>query len=450
MLNVAVWSPLPPARTGVADYAFEQAQALAKHASVTLVGETLENVPTIPGVHFATPEKPPRPDIDLYHIGNSPSHGFVLRQALAKPGVVVLHEANIHELWLSETVESRDGAAYLREMRRTYGSEGLFAAGQISADLGGAPFQARYPLIETLVESSLGVIGLTERVVEAAQKHLGGRLSLRLPHHFFAPPGERDRSKARETFEVPADAFLIVAPGLATKEKKIDVLLRSMRVVINETQGRVHPFLLVAGEMPDATSFENELKRLSLQSRARVTGRLDLGAFTQALVAADVVSLLREGDRGEMSGAAIRAMGLSRVVLVSAGGTLAREFEEGVVVPIVGDVVPRQKDGIEERHLATVFQTLHSNVALRDAIELNAARVISRHHNPSEIAARLAAFLNAAATSRPEAIRQIDAERAPQDSLSTYLLQELRGLRDLGLATETLQRALRPAVRSLA
>ena len=55
-------------------------------------------------------------DIALYQIGNNGYHSFVYDQALKNPGVVVLHESNLHHLIAERTIKRNDWDAYMREV----------------------------------------------------------------------------------------------------------------------------------------------------------------------------------------------------------------------------------------------------------------------------------------------------------------------------------------------
>ncbi|HXN45258.1 MAG TPA: hypothetical protein VN893_01370, partial [Bryobacteraceae bacterium] len=79
-MTVGFFSPLPPARTGVAEYSAALIAALSKHCEVR-VGDSGAGV-------------------CLYHVGNNPLHAEIYRQALERPGVVVLHDAVLHHLLL--------------------------------------------------------------------------------------------------------------------------------------------------------------------------------------------------------------------------------------------------------------------------------------------------------------------------------------------------------------
>ena len=65
------------------------------------------------------PEKPYDPaqfDIDVYQVGNNPFHTFVYEAALRRPGVVVMHEANLHHLIADYTIRRGNWDAYMAEV----------------------------------------------------------------------------------------------------------------------------------------------------------------------------------------------------------------------------------------------------------------------------------------------------------------------------------------------
>src|SRR5438105_726197 len=148
MISLAVWSPLPPSPSGIADYVAEALPALSEHFDVHAVTSAPDEVD--PRLRAQVPvysaADPPAADLDLYHVGNSPAHAFVHRAALGRPGVVVLHDWSLHHLVLRETVERGDVSGYLREMRRAHGEAGTFVGRQVARALGGDLLPALFPL----------------------------------------------------------------------------------------------------------------------------------------------------------------------------------------------------------------------------------------------------------------------------------------------------------------
>jgi len=79
-VTVGFDAPLPPARTGVADYAAALLSALRRRGTVEV--------------------NPRRADVWLYHLGNNQLHRDIYRRALARPGIVVLHDAVLQHFFL--------------------------------------------------------------------------------------------------------------------------------------------------------------------------------------------------------------------------------------------------------------------------------------------------------------------------------------------------------------
>ena len=148
LLPLEVWSPLPPLASGVADYVEEQLAVLSREFSLTLV---VENTKLISGAIqdrfrvIALEQSDPN-TLRVYHVGNSPLHGFIYREAVRVPGIVVLHEWNLHELLLGFAVNANDFDAYRRMVRREHGERGSVAAETIASALGGRHWTGVFPL----------------------------------------------------------------------------------------------------------------------------------------------------------------------------------------------------------------------------------------------------------------------------------------------------------------
>jgi glycosyltransferase involved in cell wall biosynthesis len=439
-LRLAVWSPWPPAASGVADYVAESLPDLSRGAELTLVSDTPELVD--PGIRalgrVVRPEEVPPVDLHVYHLGNSPAHAFAYRAAIRNPGVVVLHEWSLHHLVLRETVERGDRPAYLREMRRAHGELGTFVGRQVARGLGGTVLPALLALNDRVLETSLAVVGLTRFVADQAARRLPGRPVLHLPHHLSLPDPLPTRAEARRALGLPQDALVVTAPGLATRAKRIDVALAAvaglrarfpeLRLVV---AGAVEPELPLAVLAHDAGAADALV----------VTGRLAFDDFIRHLCAADVVLSLRFPSHGEMSGALVRALGAGRPVLVSAGTAAADEFPAGVVVPV--DPGPR-----EGQEVAALLARLLEDAPLRETIGRLAEAHVRRHHDLSQTTASLLAFLQDVA-SRQDALRAaLEADTTPAGVVG-YLAEEIRwAARDLGLPG--LHLGLRPLVHELA
>ena len=426
-LAVNVWSPLPPSRSGIADYVAESAAALARRVALRLVVEDPGAVDAALRARFDVrpAADPPAADLDLYHLGNSPDHAFVYRRALAVPGVAVLHEWSLHHLVLHETVERGDLGAYAREMRRAHGERGAFVARQVARALGGDLLPALFPLSDRVLERSLAAVALTAAVTERIARRLASRPRLHLRHHLalpLDPPPSRD--EARRALGLAEDAFVVTAPGHATANKGLASAMRALGRL-----RRDHPRLrlVVAGDRDPRAPLEEWAAAAGLDGAWTLTGRVTLEDFERHLAAADVVLALRFPSHGEMSGALVRALGVGRPVLVTAGTPAADEFPDGVVVPIGAGPC-------EEEEIHAVLARLAAAPALCETIGRLARAHVREAHDLEAVTGELAEFLGRVHAQKGALAAAVAAEAATAEGLLGFLTEEVRaGARDLGL-----------------
>ena len=158
-----------------------------------------------------------------------------------------------------------------------------------------------------------------------------------------------------------------------------------------------------------------------------VAGRLSSDDFVRHLCAADVVLALRFPSHGEISGALLRALGVGRPALVTAGTPAAQEFPQGVVIPI--DPGPR-----EEAELAAFLEVLAARPSLGERIGRRAREHVARLHDLEAATNALGAFLEEVAREKPQRLAALAAEGRQEGGLLGYLMEEmLWGARDLGL-----------------
>jgi len=427
-MRLAIWSPLPPSSSGIADYVAEALRELSRHAEVTVVVEDPAAVD--PGLasrfRLASAAAPGDADLALYHLGNSPPHAYVYRRALSHPGVAFLHDWNLHQLVLFETVERGDADTYLRAMRRAHGERGAFAGRQIARALGGQMLPALLPLGAHVLDGSLAAVALTTRTHAAAARRLAGRPALHLAHHVSLPLDPLpSRAEARHKLGLPKKGPLIVAPGLATAQKQLDVAVRAAARLRSRWPDLR---LVVAGGIEPGLPLAHWVEQAQLGDGYIATGRLALDDFVRALVASDVVLALRSPSQGEMSGALMRALGVGRPVLVTSGTAACDDFPAGVVVPI--DPGAHAEETLV-RHLTRLIE--EPDLAARIGAE--AKTYVEEHCGIASTAERLARFLQAVAAQDQELRRRVAEQRVADGSLLQYLLDEL-GLtaHDLGLA----------------
>ena len=315
-MRAAYYSPLPPERSGIADYSALLLPALARHLELAVVR---------PGHR-----RPPRGvDISLYHVGNDPdAHGWILDALRRRPGLVVLHDFVLHHLVAGSTLGRGDGAGYLAALERDAGLAGrLLAHGVLEGRV--APlWETRpqdFPLTQEILPLATGLV-VHSRYVESRVRERGYRGPIwRIPHPAWLVP--------RVSPAAVGGSPLIGCFGHLNASKRIPQLLTAFaRLREAHTGARL---VLVGPEAP----------RFRLAERL---GRLDLPAgavhreqyvseerLWSLLAACDICVNLRWPTMGETSGSAIRALSLGRPLVVSDSGWFSELPDEvALKVPV--------------------------------------------------------------------------------------------------------------------
>src|SRR5439155_3250974 len=127
-------SPLPPARTEIAQHTLRLVPALAARAEVTLWTDQPKwdhGLERFGPVRFFDPKNMCWPEVhrgglSIYNIGNSGEfHGAIWEVSRQHPGLVILHDLSLQHLFAAVYREQhKDRAGYIAVMKRYYGLQG--------------------------------------------------------------------------------------------------------------------------------------------------------------------------------------------------------------------------------------------------------------------------------------------------------------------------------------
>ncbi|MGH7822273.1 MAG: hypothetical protein ACREQ9_21130, partial [Candidatus Binatia bacterium] len=151
-MRLACFTPLPPAKTGVASYAAALLPRLAGRCAVEAF--TTERDPDSPAIRelvpvfhaFRFPERAEGYDAVLYEMGNSSAHRLVFESLLRYPGVVQLHDLVLHHFYLDYYYHSGRALDYARKARAAEGRLGATVARGVKHHLGGSFSYFELPL----------------------------------------------------------------------------------------------------------------------------------------------------------------------------------------------------------------------------------------------------------------------------------------------------------------
>jgi len=391
-------SPLPPVRSGIADYSFDLLPHLAALADVRLIhlpGQPVE--PEIAAAWpFAAAAELGSGRLPLYQMGNNRHHEGVQELALRHPGVLTLHDVVLHHLLLDVTLGRDDFYGYRERLGRDHGWVGeAVAAAKRWGAYGTAPIFA-LPAHRTLLRRQRGVLVHSEwaaGVVREDDPELRVRavpMGVPLP-----PPADREAGLAmRRRLGLPVDAPVVGSFGFQTPIKRTVLGVRALAAPGLE---RVH--LLVVGEEAPGTGVLEAAHRAGVAGRVHLTGYLPFADFAGAIAAADLCLNLRYPTAGETSASLLRVMAAGRAAVVSEYAQFA-ELPDTIAVK-----VPLGADAAEGAELAARLGELLAQPARLLAMGEAARQYVRARHDPRRAAAAVAAACADWAAAEPPAAR---------------------------------------------
>ena len=293
-----MFSPMPPARTGVAHYTSMLLPALRGRIDVDIV---------------ADPHAARRSPLAIYQLGNNPHHAWIYEEAMRTPGVVVLHDVVLHHLIVEMTLAKGDVEGYVDALRANHGEAGAAWARGRAAGLHSEMGNFLMPASVEVANRSRAVI-VHNRWAADRLRSLGVTTPIHVvPHPYEPQPDTRARrDEIRARHGIAPDKRVVGFIGFLTSAKRADVVLAAAE------KARVE--LLIVGE---------PAPNIDLPS----TGYVDDADFPAYFAAVDRVVNLRYPSAGETSGTLIRAFEAGKPVAVSDYAQFA-EYPDDCVVKI--------------------------------------------------------------------------------------------------------------------
>ena len=386
-MRIAFLSPMPPAKSGIADYS----AALLDHL------RNFAEVDTFTDRNF----NPANYDIAIYQLGNNPHHTFAYEAAMEHPGVVVMHEANLHHLIADLTIRRNNWDAYLKEVEINAGPDALAYAVRYVRTLERGP-DYDIPMLRSVLARSRAAI-VHSAAVESELRSAGftGPVA-KIPHGAWIQDG--DRMQYRTRLGLDERTPLIGIFGFLKPYKRIAESLRAFRRLI-----RVQPDarMILVGEAHEELPLASMIHSMGLSAHVRHLGFTPIEDFNGYVSACDIVLNLRYPTVGESSGTLLRALGMGRAVVVSDIGSF-REYPDEICLkaPV---------DATEEDHLYGFLNLLVSRPDVARGLGERARKWVERECNWESVARRYAEFLQSVVEDRewtaPEPAPIAEAEK---------------------------------------
>ena len=246
-------------------------------------------------------------DLVIYQLGNAPCHDYMWAYVVRFPGLVVLHDGQLHH------ARGRMLLQRLQPRREDYRHEFRFNhpdANPDVAELGAVGLLGSltylYPMLRIVVESSQSVLVHNHWLAEQIREtHPGSSVDV-VEMGVPAPAPRPDaRRQIRSRHHILENAVAFTAFGKVTPEKRLRETMRAFAAVLESAP---HAHLLIAGETVEYYDLQADANTLGIADRVSITGYVADEEIADYLAATDVCLCMRWPTSRETSASWLRCL----------------------------------------------------------------------------------------------------------------------------------------------
>jgi glycosyltransferase involved in cell wall biosynthesis len=396
-LVVAWFSPLPPSTSGIAAYSAEVLPLLAAR------GHTIETFTERNAHDFVWKHRRRPYHLTVFQLGNAECHDYMWAYLFRYPGLVVLHDAQLHQaraLFLTRRWQPRL-EDYKAEVRANHPEAPEDLPYLILARMGDRMYQ-HWPMVRLVVERAKMTLVHNAWVADDLQRTHPHATVRAIEMGVKEPVHGSHMSDLRARHGIPEDAFLLGAFGGITPEKRIPQVIRAI-AAIAERHPTLH--LMLVGTSAEHYDVMADAAVAGVADRVHVTGFVADDDLPGYLAVADVCACLRWPTNRETSASWLRAIAAARPTLVTELAHLGhqptldprgwrllnttRERRAPIAVSI---------DPLDEEHsLQLALERLVDDTPLRDRLGRAAREWWQTHHRLESMAEAYGEIMTAAA-----------------------------------------------------
>jgi glycosyltransferase involved in cell wall biosynthesis len=365
---VAWFTPAPSSRSGIAAYSAEVVPLLAAR------GWQIDIYTASNAADFVWIQRRAPYALTVHQLGNAACHDFMWAYLFRYPGLLVLHDAQLHQaraLALTRRWQPRR-EDYLAEFRANHPDAPPSIGEVIAGGFGQPALYALWPHIMLAIKRSPLTVVHNRRLLADLQMQFPSasleaiEMGVADPHAPIDRTAVAGRIRAvRTRHGIPDRALVLAAFGGITPEKRVPSLLRALATI--ETHYPDLHLMLVGAEAAHY-DVRQDARRWGVVSRVHLTGYVEDGDLPDYLLAADICASLRWPTNRETSASLLRALAAGRATIVS-------DLADLVDVPTVDPRgwQPRDTESPPRHPVAVSIDVLDEDHSLQLALEALAA-----------------------------------------------------------------------------
>jgi glycosyltransferase involved in cell wall biosynthesis/2-polyprenyl-3-methyl-5-hydroxy-6-metoxy-1,4-benzoquinol methylase len=331
--KIAVWTPLPPLKTGIADYIAELLPFLNRDFDLEIFVDDSYVVDA--GIaktykvfsfrEYGERAKTAEFDLNIYEMGNNHHHIYIYEQAIRTPGLAVLHDLSLSfMLYHHYAGLNNDITTFRNEFLFSEGAEALaqfdriYSTGDNEAIM---ELFSRHHMLRRLMGRSYAVLSHLEYSTEVAREKYGAQYAYTMylgsPDPTLELPGV-SKEEARRQLGVSSEQFVIGVFGHLQPNKQNEVMLRALAKIKSKYS---HAFVTFVGKLNNAMNYDHFItdlvQKLDLTGNVRFTGFVNREDMQKYYLASDVVVNLRYPSFGQMSATLSRGIATGRPAIIT-------------------------------------------------------------------------------------------------------------------------------------
>lgn len=389
--RIAVFTPLPPLRTGIADYFTKIVSGLSSKYRCDIYIDhgyepehmPLNNVYIYPHEHFESSRS--KYTAVIYQMGNSHFHAYMIPYLRKYEGIIILHDLNLLGLTVSRTLHQNDIQGYYSAFTEQYGEQGINKANMIietknyySSDIiiNKYYLNMQYFIVVHNNFSKNRLIG----------EGYSNVYELKLPVHV---PDKITHQHA---------GFIFTSFGHLARIKHHNLVIRAIKRMVDLGFHNVEYHLVGYYHQSLYEEYDSLSKSLGVSEHIKFFNYPNQEEYSKKMAETDVAINLRNPTNGETSAALIDVMSHGLPVIVSDTDSFS-EYPDDVVYRI------RFHQEVEDR-LTHAMIELYLNPERRSRLGEKARAYIREHHTVAQYIDGLSKLIDACSMARKAVVTQ--------------------------------------------
>ncbi|MBH8566849.1 glycosyltransferase [Nostoc sp. CENA67] len=412
------FSPIPPAKTDIAEYTMRVIPALSHYAEVLLWTDQstwnseVEKYAKVCQYNFVNVPwaEINEADLNIYHIGNNTNFHYETWQISQQcPGLVILHDFKLQHFFTGIYKEKQNNQqayiSYISHMKRYYGVEGEQAGVRFWNGALTTEYMAEhYPLTFLALENAVGVVTHTKEVFHTLKQKNRWLVG-------YAPLPYVSKWQAKTSNKVVNAPYRLIIFGYIGPNRCLEPFLKAL----SNFPERDHFRLDIYGEVWDKNYICYQIQKLGLSDLVKLHGFVKESELDSALANAHLAVNLRYPTMGEASGSQLRIWSHALPSLVTQVGWYAEQPENTVAF-----VRPEHEIEDIQQH----FRNFIANPELFAAKGKKGQQLLQEQHNPKIYAQAIISFAENSQKFRSNAVA-FDLIEKVAEELSSWMNYEI-------------------------